>query len=154
MTLYEILLFFHIVAIATWVGGGIVLNVVGARAQATRDPQFRARFATTLGGVGPVIGGSALVALGTGIGMVLDSPVIEISQTWIWLALALFAVSAVVGGAYFGPASNKIVAALESGQVEEADRRARVFNTVSRLDLVTLLVIVWLMVAKPGFPGT
>jgi uncharacterized membrane protein len=150
MTLYEVLLFVHILAIATWVGGGITLTFVGGKVQRSGDAGYRARFAKDAGSIGPVIGTAALLALGTGIGMVLDSPAIELGQLWIWLALVLFGLSAVTGAAYFGPASNKIIAALESGQLEEADRRAKTFNLVSRMDLLVLLVIVGLMVFKPG----
>lgn len=149
MTLYEVLLFVHILGVAVWVGGSIMLGFISTKVEKSGDAQFRAKFAKAAGVVGPVIGVSALLVLGTGIGMVLESP-IELAETWVWLGLALFGLSAVVGGAYFAPASNKIVAALESGQIEEADRRSKMFNMVSRLDTLLLLVIVALMVFKPG----
>lgn len=150
MTLYEALLFIHILGVAVWVGGSIMLGFISRRIERSGDTQFRAKFAQSAGVVGPVIGVSALLVLGTGIGMVVESAVVELSQTWVWLGLSLFGVSAVVGGAYFGPASNKIVAALESGRVEEADRRGKTFNMVSRLDTLLLVVIIGLMVFKPG----
>jgi uncharacterized membrane protein len=149
MTLYELLLFGHILGVAVWVGGSIMLGFISSKIERSGDAEFRAKFAKSAGVVGPVIGVSALLVVGTGIGMVLESP-IELSETWVWLGLALFGLSAVVGGVYFGPASNKIVAALESGQVEEADRRAKTFNMVSRLDTLLLIVIAALMVFKPG----
>lgn len=40
--------------------------------------------------------------------------------------------------------------ALEAGQVQETDRRARTFNLVSLLESLVLLVSVGLMVFKPG----
>jgi uncharacterized membrane protein len=150
MTLYELLLFVHIVAVAVWVGGSIMLGFVGARVQRTDDAAFRARFARAAGIVGPVIGVSAVLVVASGAWMVVESDTIELSQLWVWLGLALFLLSAIVGAAYFGPTSNRIVGALEGGQIEEADRRAGVFNLVSRLDTLLLLVIVGLMVFKPG----
>ena len=93
---------------------------------------------------------SAGLVLASGIWMVVDSEAVQLSQTWVWLGLALFGLSGIVGAVYFGPASNKIVVALDSGQVEEADRRAKTFNMVSRLDTLLLLVIVGVMVFKPG----
>ena len=150
MTFYEVMLFVHIVGAMVWIGGSIMLGFVSAKVQGTGDAQFRARFATAAGVVGPVIGVSALLLLAAGIGMVLQSDAITLSELWVWLGLALFGVSAVVGAAYFGPASNRIVKALEAGQIEEADRRSRTFNMVSRLDTLLLLVIVGLMVFKPG----
>jgi uncharacterized membrane protein len=150
MTLYGVLLFLHILAVAVWVGGSIMLGFVSSRVEKTGDAEYRARFAKSAAVVGPVIGVSALLVLGSGIGMVLDSETVELSQTWVWLGLALFGLSAVVGGAYFAPASNKIVKALEGGQTDEADRRAKQFNMVSRLDTLLLIVIVGVMVFKPG----
>lgn len=153
MTLYETMLFVHILGVAVWVGGGIMLGFISSRVEKTGDAQYRARFAKSASVVGPVIGVSALLVLGTGIGMVVNSDSWELGQTWVWLGLTLFALSGVVGAAYFGPASNKIVAALESGQVQEADRRAKQFNMVSMLDTLLLLVILGLMVFKPGAGG-
>jgi uncharacterized membrane protein len=150
MTLYELLLFVHIVAVAVWVGGSVMLGFVSARIEGTGDAAFRARFARAAGIVGPLIGVSAVLVVASGLWMVVESDPIELSQLWVWLSLALFVLSAIVGAAYFAPASNRIIAALEGGQVEEADRRAGVFNLVSRLDTLLLLVIVGLMVFKPG----
>ncbi len=150
MTLYETLLFVHIVAVAVWVGGSIMLGFISSRVERTGDAQYRARFATSAGVVGPIIGVSAALVLASGIWMVVESEAIELSQTWVWLGLALFGVSLVVGATYFARASDRIVKALEAGQVEEADRRSRTFNTVSRLDTLLLVVILGLMVFKPG----
>lgn len=149
MTLYELLLFAHIMGVAVWVGGSIMLGFISNRVEKSGDAEYRARFAKSASVVGPVIGVSALLVLGTGIGMVAESAV-ELSETWVWLGLALFGLSAVVGGAYFAPASNKIVQALEGGKQEEADRRAKTFNRVSMLDTLLLVVIVAIMVFKPG----
>ena len=150
MTLYELLLFVHVVAVAVWVGGSIMLGFVSARIEGTGDAAFRARFARAAGIVGPLIGVSAVLVVASGLWMVVESDPIELSQLWVWLSLALFLLSAIVGAAYFAPASNRIIEALEGGQVEEADRQAGVFNLVSRLDTLLLLVIVGLMVFKPG----
>jgi uncharacterized membrane protein len=152
MTLYEVLLFFHILGVSVWVGGSIMLGFISGKVERSGDTQYRARFAKSVEVVGPVIGVSALLILGTGIGMVLESA-IELSQTWVWLGLTLFVLSGIVGALYFGPANNKIIAALESGQVDEADRRAKTFHLVSRLDTLLLVVIIGLMVFKPGAPG-
>jgi uncharacterized membrane protein len=150
MTLYEVLLFVHIVAVAVWVGGSIMLAFISNRIERTGDAAFRARFAKEAGIVGPVIGVSAALVLASGIWMVVESEAIELSQLWVWLGLSLFGVSIVVGAAYFGPASGRIQRALEEGRIEEANRGAKTFDLVSRLDLLLLLVILGLMVFKPA----
>ena len=150
MTLYKVLLFVHILAMATWLGGNIMLAFIYARVEGTGDALFRARFTKIAGIVGPIIGVSALLVLGTGIGMVLDSDAVELSQAWVWLGLALFGLAVIIGAAFFGPASGKIIAALEAGHAEEAERRVKTFNLVARLDVLLLIVIVGVMVFKPG----
>jgi uncharacterized membrane protein len=150
MTLYEVLLFVHILGVAVWVGGSIMLAFVSARIQGTGDAAFRARFARSAGVVGPVIGISAALILASGLWMVVDNDAIELSQLWVWLSLALFLLSGIVGAVYFAPASNRIIEALEQERIEEADRRAGSFNLISRLDTLLLVVIVGLMVFKPG----
>jgi uncharacterized membrane protein len=114
MTLYDVLLFVHIVAVSVWLGGTIMLAFVGGRVQRTGDVAFRARFAKAAGVVGPVIGVSAILVLASGIWMVLDSDTIELSQLWVWLGLAMFILSGIVGAAYFAPASDRIVRPVRS----------------------------------------
>jgi uncharacterized membrane protein len=150
MTLYEILLFVHIVGAAIWVGGGVTLLILGMRIGRTADVQMRLRYIKDTAFAGPLIGASAMVVLLAGIGMVLESDVIELSQLWVWLGLVLFAVSGITGGAYFGPTGKKIEKALSEGQVDEANRLTRQITNVSRFDVLLLLVIVGLMVFKPG----
>jgi uncharacterized membrane protein len=88
----------------------------------TRDAQLKARFDPVAGIAGPILIASALVVLGTGIGMVLESEAVELAQTWVWLSLALFGVTVIIGIAYYAPMSTKILSALEAGDSEEADR--------------------------------
>jgi uncharacterized membrane protein len=150
MTLYKTLLFVHIMGAMVWVGGTIMLSFISSKIQRSGDVELRAKFATAAGVVGPIIGVSAVLLLASGIWMVLDSDAIELSQIWVWLGLAGFLLSAIVGATFFGPASVKIVKALQEGQLEEADRRANQFNKVARFDLLLLIAIVGLMVFKPG----
>ena len=150
MTLYELLLFVHIVGAAIWVGGGVMLLILGTRIGRVQDIAIRTQFVKDTSVVGPVIGASAIVVLAAGIGMVLNSPAIEISQLWVWLGLTLFAVSAITGGAYFGPTGKKIENALTAGNMDEVNRLTRQITAVSRFDVLLLLVIVGLMVFKPG----
>ncbi len=151
--MYEGLLFVHILAAMIWVGGGILLTLVTARAQRERDIAFRLRFTRVTAMVGPISGISAMVVLLAGVGMVLINDAWTVSQTWIWLALVLFTTSILVGAGYFSRADKRILAAHEAGNLEEADRLTRQMLIVSRADIALLLVIVELMVFKPGAPG-
>lgn len=77
MTLYEWLLFVHIVAVSVWVGGSIMLGFISNRIERTGDAQYRARFSKSAGIVGPIIGISAALVLASGIGMVLDNEAVD-----------------------------------------------------------------------------
>lgn len=149
MTLYEVLLFFHIMAMAIWVGGSI-MTFISARVEGRGEAALRARFGKRSGVIGAVIGVSAVIVLGTGIWMVLDSDTIELSQTWVWLGLSLFGISTIIAAGYYAPQGTKIVAALEAGQAEEAARRVKQWDLVVWLDSLLLLVILGVMVFKPG----
>lgn len=153
MTLYKTLLFFHILTMAVWVGGNILLAFIWGRVAATRDAQLKVRFDRVAGIAGTVLAASAIVVLGTGIGMVLESEAVELSQTWVWLGLALFGVSLIIGVAYYAPQSSKILAALEAGDSESADRRTKRFDIMVRLDMLVLIAIMAVMVFKPGAPA-
>ena len=150
MTLYELLLFVHIVAAMVWVGGGILLTILAVRVDRSEDMGFRLRFSRASAVIGPVAGTAAIVVLAMGVAMVVQNDAWSLSQTWIWLALVLFAISAFVGGGYFGRAGKRIDAALEANDVERANLLTRQMRRVSTVDLTVLLVVVWLMVAKPG----
>lgn len=152
MTLYDWLLLVHIIAAMIWVGGSILLLAIAARMARADDLNARLTFTRESDVAGPIIAASVWVLLAAGIGMVIESEVWEFSQLWIWLSLTLFAVSGFVGGAYYGRANKRMVAALESGEPgrAEADRLARQTITVARVDVLLLLVIVGLMVFKPG----
>jgi uncharacterized membrane protein len=77
----------------------------------------------------------------------------RLSQTWVWLGLALFGVSLIIGVAYYAPQSSKILAALEAGDSEAADRRTKRFDIMVRLDMLVLIAIMAVMVFKPGAPA-
>lgn len=152
MTLYNTLLLIHIVAAMIWVGGGIMLVVVGARIHRAADPGMRLMFVRQSAVAGPMSGISALVLLGAGIGMVIENEAWTFSQLWIWLALVLLSVSLAVGASYYGRVGKRMEEALEAGEPgrAEADRLIRQYLRVATADLVLLLVIVWDMVFKPG----
>ena len=83
-TLYEWLLFLHIVAAMAWVGGLVTLMALGAQAVRGGGPDARARFVASLRVVGPRVLLPAMVAVvGIGVWMVLDSEGWDFGQTWV-----------------------------------------------------------------------
>ena len=79
--------------------------------------------------------------------MVIESAAINWSDTWIIIGLVGFAISGVVGGAFYGPRFKALIPKLEKG--EEASALVRSIGLVSLIDLTIMFVVVWAMVTKP-----
>jgi uncharacterized membrane protein len=149
--LYNWLLFAHILAAMVWVGGAVVLFALSIITLRTRDPQTIARFVRALPILGPAVLAPATIGVvGFGAWLVLDSDSWEFGQTWIVVALALFAVAFVVGAAFQSRAALGAERALDRGDDAEALRQLERWVRGYGLVLVLLLVIAWDMVFKPG----
>ena len=152
MDLYELLLAIHILAVVVWVGGAAALQVLAIRTVRTDDGGRIAYFAGEAEWVGMrVFVPSSVVVLLAGIALVLEGNW-GFDQLWILLGLAGIAFSIVVGAAFLGPESGRIKGLMEARGPEDTEvkeRIARIF-TISRIELVILLLIVLDMVIKPG----
>jgi|SRR5919201_472156 uncharacterized membrane protein len=147
------LLLIHILSAMVWIGGGVVLLVIGIRVRSDPDAKALAQFARLLPYVGlRVLMPAVLLVLLTGVWMVLTSAAWRISQLWVLLALGLFAVAFLIGAIYLSRIGLQL--ARTAGADGTAPRQA-----VSVLDrwlagyaavLVVLLAAVWDMVFKPG----
>jgi uncharacterized membrane protein len=150
-TLYDWLLFAHILAAMVWVGGAVVLFALSIITLRTRDPHAIARFVRALPILGPAVLAPATIGVvGFGVWLVLDSDSWEFGQTWIVVALALFAFAFVVGAAFQSRAALGADRALDRGDDAEALRQLERWVRGYGLILALLLVIAWDMVFKPG----
>ena len=150
-TLYDWLLFAHILAAMVWVGGATVLFALSIITLRTRDPQAIARFVRSLPVLGPAVLAPATIGVvGFGLWLVLDSETWDFGQTWIVLALALFAVAFLTGAAFQSRAALSAERAVERGDDAEALRQLTSWVRGYALILALLLVIAWDMVFKPG----
>src|SRR5262245_4468086 len=123
-TLYDWLLFAHILFGMVWVGGAVVLMALSIITLRGRDPQGVARFVRTLPVLGPaVLAPATLGVVGFGVWLVLDRDSWEFGQTWIVVALALFAVAFLVGAAFQSRAALSAERAVERGDEGEALRQ-------------------------------
>jgi uncharacterized membrane protein len=150
--LYDVLLFVHIVAAILWVGGGIMLNILGSRAVRSADPARMASIARESGVIGQrIIAPTALVLLAMGVAMVAVSDAWMIGQPWIILGLVGFGLTALTGAFFFGPEGGRLAKIIEErGPAHEVQRRVRRIVSAGRIDLVVLVLIVADMVFKPG----
>jgi len=150
-SLYEWLLFLHVIAVMVWVGGVVVLGALSALVLRNRDAAAIARFVGMLRVVGPaVLAPAPAVALGAGIWMVVDSDAWAFDQEWIYIALALLGAAFLYGAAFQSRAAIAAERASTSGDDAEAARQLRRWSVGSALILVLLVVATWDMIFKPG----
>jgi uncharacterized membrane protein len=148
---YELLKFVHVGAAIVWVGGAAILQFFALRTIASGDPLRLVAFTRDAEWIGNrVLLPSALVVIALGFLLVWDGPY-ELSMTWIWLALVLFALSFLLGLFVLTPESKRIGNQIEAEGPESPavqDRIKRILN-IGRIDLLLLFAIVFLMVVKP-----
>src|SRR5947207_12381490 len=149
-SLYDWLMFFHIVAAMVWVGGLVTLALLATQALRGDQPDNVARFVRSLRLIGPMFGPAMMLVLGLGIWMVIDSDAWTFGQGWVRLALGLFAVAFVVGALFQSRAAILAQRAVDAGDHGEATRQLRRWSWGMRLILLLLLVVTWDMVFKPG----
>lgn len=149
--LYEWLMFLHIVAAMAWVGGLIILTVLAANVLRSGEPEALNRFVVSLRVLGPrVLAPATVLVIGLGIWMVIESNAWDFGQTWILVAIALFAAAFLIGAVFQSRAAIKGERAATAGYDQEAVRQLRRWSWGMRLILVILLVATWDMVFKPG----
>ena len=150
-SLYDWLLFVHIVAAMVWVGGLVALAAFGTYALRSGERDAVARFVGSLRVVGPfVLAPASSLVLAIGIWMVIDSSAWGFGQTWIWLALVLLAAAALVGAVFLSRSALAAERAVKAGDHAQAADQLRRWSWGIRFILLLLLVATWDMVFKPG----
>jgi|SRR5918999_2363542 uncharacterized membrane protein len=151
MNSYELLLFVHIAGAIVWIGGGAIVQFFALRALRANDPRRTAELAADVEWIGTrVFVPASLVVFLAGVLLMLDGNWAW-GRAWVLLALLLYVVTFAAGAGFFGPESGRISKLVESQGVEspEAQARIRRILVLSRLDLIVLFAIVYLMAVKP-----
>jgi uncharacterized membrane protein len=100
-TVYDYLMFGHVLAAMLLLGGWAVLGLLAADTLRQGDPGTLARFTATLRFIGPrLLGPATILVAGLGAWLVLDSHQWHFSQRWIELAIGLLAAVLVVGAGF------------------------------------------------------
>jgi uncharacterized membrane protein len=93
--------FAHVLAAIVWIGGGVMLMLIGVRARSGTDPHAMTQFARIVPWVGiRALTPAVAVLLATGVWMVLANAAWSFSAFWVQLALGLFALAFLVGVVY------------------------------------------------------
>jgi uncharacterized membrane protein len=150
-TLYDWLLFLHVLAAMVWLGGGVMLAVSAARVLRDPDPGAVGRFTASLHVLGPAVLAPATIAvLGLGIGLVVDTDAWDFGQLWVQLGLGLFAAAFLVGAAFQSRSAVAAARAAEHDDDAEARRQLRHWSWGYRLIVLLLVAAAWDMTTKPG----
>ena len=148
--LYDWLMFGHVLAAMVWLGGSAVLGLLAAQALRDKEPGSVARFAATIGFVGPRLFAPATVLVaGLGAWLVLDSREWRFDQLWIDLAIGLFAAVFVIGAGFQSRAAIGAGRAIAEGDPERAARQLRRWTWGALAILCLLVLITWDMTVKP-----
>ena len=149
--MYELVKYVHILCAVIWVGGAFYAQVLAMRVAGSPDPGDLPKLGRNIEFIGTRIFLPASILLFVA-GVILTTQRWAFQQTWISIAIVLWLVSALTGAIYLGPRVKKIGLLYQAeGPVSVGGRALldRVF-LVSRLELVSFLVIIALMVAKPN----
>ena len=149
MSLVETYKLLHVLAAIVWVGGTVLALIFTWRALgATREHRLGLA-ADTLFLANRVFAPAAVIAALFGILMVLEVDAFSFSDIWIILGIGGLLLSMVLGMAFFGPQTTRLIAELTSND-PRAEGRLAIIAKVSTFDAAILVVVVWAMVTKPG----
>ena len=150
MSWYELLLFLHVLAMATWFGSGLAITAIGFMSLKTGPEAFGTFALPATRWAGRAHPAAGVVLLLTGFGMVAEA---DLSfDAWLILGLVGLVLGMGIGGALIGRTSEGLVKRIEAGSMtaEELTTGARQLLLYSRIELVVVVLVIADMVAKPG----
>ncbi len=153
MNLETWLLFGHILSAVVWVGGGLMLSVLGSRSRRSADPDAVAEFAATLAYAGPhVLGPATIGTVVFGVWLVVESEAWDFSLPWVRIGTALFVTAFLIGAVYLSRMGIKLQRVASESAAGATEGKALLGRWVLgyRLIMVILLLAIWDMVFKPG----
>jgi len=141
----------HVVVAVFWVGGGLLLTVLGLRAERAEDPNEMATLARQAAFAGEKLFAPAgLIVLAMGIAMMIN-----INWGWgkFWVVAGLvgYALTFVTGIGVLSPLAKKIDLLLKEKGPAAPETQAAIQRIllVARFDIAILLLVVADMVTKP-----
>ncbi len=151
MSLYELLLFLHVLGAVAWVGGALVGLVIFEVARRSGDRAHVLQMLHYDDRLAPIYYiPAALIVLAAGIGLVLEGPW-SFGDGWVLAGIGLLVAAFAVGLAFFLPAGKRLGEAVsghgvDSDQVAAALDRIRV---ITWADLALLVAAIFVMTTKP-----
>ena len=151
--IYLALKLVHVLAAVVWLGAGIYFQIQATRLKGLDDPARLAQFTRDVEFAGQrlLLPASGVVLL-AGIVMVVYAPFLGFSDTWIWLGLVGYGITAITGSIFIGPTTGKLGKLIEAEGPDASGVQAlqRRLFAISRIDQLVLIGVVAVMVFKPG----
>ena len=152
MSKYEILVAIHVLMAVVWVGGNVMIQILAFRTLRADDSHQLVLLSRNIEWVGTrVFMPASVILLIFGIWAASDAN-FDFGSPWITLGFVGFLASFLVGMGFLGPQSGKLAKVIEA-EGEESPAAAAIIRrllSVSRAELVLLLVVVVAMVGKWG----
>jgi hypothetical protein len=151
VTTYEWFMTVHVLAAVMWVGGAVMLTLLGLMTLGLRDPVRIAQFARQVSFLGGVyFPPLSLMVIAFGFAMIANGD-LSYSLTWLQIGIAGWAISFFVGAGWLGPHAKKLSKLLDEREPEDAETQSLIQRIllVARFDAVLLMFIVFDMTAKP-----
>jgi uncharacterized membrane protein len=149
---YHTLVFVHVLAAVAWVGGDILLQMLGVRIQRSGDPERLGQFGRDVEYLGlRFITPSSVLLILAAIGVIWYGPY-GLDDTFVKIAIGGYLVTLVTGAAYLGPTAGKLGKLLQTKPADDPEVAPVISRLllVARLDLLVLILLVADMVYKPG----
>ena len=147
---YTLVKYVHVLAAMVWVGGVFYSQVLAARAGRSDDPTELPRTARAIGALGlRIFLPTAIILFIAGFTLVLNRW--QFSSLWVSLGMATWLILVLIGALYLGPNGEKVGKLFATEGPTSVAARAgldKIF-LVTRLQLVLLAFVVFLMIAKP-----
>jgi uncharacterized membrane protein len=156
MSLYELVLLLHVVAVIVWLGAAVTLTLLILRAELAKDLKAKADINAWSEWLAVRLFIPASVAtLIFGLWAMAEGPW-GLDQLWVAIGLAGWLVSFLTGILYFKPEGERIDAMVAELGAEHADvqRRLDQMELVGRIELAVLFIVVADMVVKPTSDDT
>lgn len=141
----------HVLVAVFWVGGGVLLTILGLMADASDDPKEIALLAKWAGFVGErLFAPAGGVVLLMGIAMMINTNW-GWGTFWVDAGLVGYASTFVTGIAFLSPGAKRIHELSESKGPEAPETVAAIRHVllIARIDVAVLLLVVADMVTKP-----
>jgi uncharacterized membrane protein len=151
LTWYTFFKSIHVIAAVIWVGGAAMIQAFAFRILRTGDGKRQADFAKDAEVIGMrVFIPASLILFLAAIAMMVNLDW-SWSQNWIVLGVIAFGLSFALGAGFIGPESGRIAELIEKQGPDSPAVQARIRRilTISRCELILLLIVIVNMVVKP-----